>query len=197
MAFAFQVQKVDRIALCFFGDGAANQGAFNESLNLAALWKLPVVFVCENNQYGLTVPLREHLAGSIAARAAGYGIPGVTVDGNDVAEMYVRTLEATECARRGDGPTLLEANTYRMTGFSTGDQGGYQPESEMQDWRGRDPIARLERALLEGDVLSFEAVAELRGAAVERVLKAREFAEASQFPTATSVTEDVFFEQLP
>jgi pyruvate dehydrogenase E1 component alpha subunit len=193
-AFAFQVLSSDRVVVCFFGDGAANQGSFNEAMNLAALWKLPVVFVCENNHYGLTVPLREHLAGSISGRADGYGIPGVTIDGNDVIEVYRATANAVERAREGGGPSLIEAVTYRMTGFSTGDQGGYQPDEEMADWAPKDPLERFASRLAETESISTEALEALRRSAVGHVRDACAFAEASAFPSSESVLEDVLAE---
>jgi TPP-dependent pyruvate/acetoin dehydrogenase alpha subunit len=193
-ALAFQVRDEDRVVACFFGDGAVNQGAFGETMNLAALWKLPVIFMCENNHYGLTVPLREHLAGDIAGRAAGYGMPGVKVDGNDAIAVFRVTRECVARARCGEGPSLIEAITYRMTGFSTGDQGGYQSEEEMAKWRVRDPLERLERQLREHGILSNQEIEEVRAAAAERVQQARRFAEESPFPIGESLQEDLVAE---
>lgn len=148
MAVSFQITGAPSIALAFFGDGAAQTGICHESMNLAALWRLPLVFVCEHNQYGLTVPARQQSSvPDLAVRAAGYGMEGAIVDGNDALAVYDAVAEAAARARRGDGPTLIEAKTYRMTGFSSSDVGGYQPAEEMDAWRPRDPIARLADAL--------------------------------------------------
>ena len=147
-ALGFQIQGSDRVVVPFFGDGAAHIGMVHESLNIAGLWKLPIVFVCEHNEYGLTVHARHQSpVADIAVRAEGYGMPGIKVDGNDAVAVYRATADAVAGARRGDGPTLIEAKTYRMTGFSTSDQGGYQPDEEMEAWRSRDPIRRLRRGL--------------------------------------------------
>jgi len=143
-ALAFQVRREPRVVVCFFGDGAAQTGACHEAMNTAGLWKLPVVFVCEHNAYGLTVHARDQSSiEDIALRAAGYAMPGVTVDGNDALAVFDAAADAVARARRGEGPSLIEAKTYRMGGFSTSDRGGYQGEAELEAWRARDPIERL------------------------------------------------------
>jgi len=135
--------------MCFFGDGAAQTGAFHESLNLASLWSLPVVFVCDHNQYGLTVrAIAQSSVTNISDRAAGYAMPGITLDGNDVLGVLEASRTAVERARAGAGPTLIEAKTYRITGFSTTDVGGYQPEEEIEAWKARDPLLRCEQQLI-------------------------------------------------
>ncbi len=141
MALSFQIQGRKDVAMCFFGDGAAQTGICHESMNIAALWKLPVVFMLEHNHYGLTA---HHSAQSsiedLSVRGAGYGIPSVMVDGNDVLAVYQAAAQAVERARAGGGPTLIEAKTYRVEGFSTSDMGGYQDAQEIARWRERDPI---------------------------------------------------------
>lgn len=141
MALSFQVQGRKDVSMCFFGDGAAQTGICHESMNIAALWKLPVVFMLEHNHYGLTV---HHTAQSsiedLSVRGAGYGIPSVIVDGNDVLAVYQAAAQAVARARAGDGPSLIEAKTYRVEGFSTSDMGGYQDPAEIAYWRERDPI---------------------------------------------------------
>jgi pyruvate dehydrogenase E1 component alpha subunit len=141
MALSFQVQGRKDVSMCFFGDGAAQTGICHESMNIAALWKLPVVFMLEHNHYGLTV---HHTAQSsiedLSVRGAGYGIPSVIVDGNDVLAVYQAAAQAVARARAGDGPSLIEAKTYRVEGFSTSDMGGYQDPTEVANWRERDPI---------------------------------------------------------
>lgn len=152
MALSMQVQKLPHIALCFFGDGAAQTGICHESMNIASLWKLPVVFVLEHNEYGLTV---HHSAQSpvadLSLRAAGYGMPSQIVDGNNVLAVYEAVATAAARARAGEGPTLIEAKTYRVEGFSTSDMGGYQSPEDIATWRERDPI-RISRELLLKEV---------------------------------------------
>lgn len=170
MALSMQVQGAPRVALAVFGDGAAQTGICHESMNIAALWRLPVVFLLEHNAYGLTV---HHSAQSsvpeLSVRAAGYGMPGETIDGNDVRAVFQAVTQAVQRARRGDGPSLIEARTYRVEGFSTSDMGGYQPEDEIADWRARDPIllsrARLAEALGAARVDACEAAARAEMAA--------------------------------
>lgn len=160
-ALAHRNLRTGRVAVAFFGDGAVNSGSFNESLNMAQLWALPVVFVCENNQYGLTVHLRRHLAHTrIVDRAHGYGIPGDEIAGNDVERVVAAASRSVERARAGGGPSLLVADTYRRTGFSTSDVGGYQPAEEAAAWP--DPIQltgqRLrERGVSEDELLGIDA----------------------------------------
>ncbi|MGI1661026.1 thiamine pyrophosphate-dependent dehydrogenase E1 component subunit alpha [Palleronia sp. KMU-117] len=150
MALSIQVRGEDRVAMAVFGDGAAQTGIAHEAMNMAGLWKLPVIFLLENNQYGLTV--RQDVQSPIEdlfIRAEGYGMPGLKVDGNDPVAVYRAVAEAAARARRGDGPTLIEAKTYRMQGFSTSDMGGYQSEDEIASWRARDPILVSSASLTE------------------------------------------------
>ncbi len=149
MAQSLKLLGRDRIAMCIFGDGAAQTGICHESMNIASLWSLPVIFLLEHNQYGLTVHADvQSSVKDLHVRAAGYGMPGEMVDGNDMIAVYQTVSEAVTRARRGEGPSLIEAKTYRMTGFSTSDMGGYQPEEEMAAWRDKDPIKRAFSALL-------------------------------------------------
>ena len=153
LAFAAQYLKEDTISVCFFGDGSTNIGAFHEAMNLASVWNLPVVFVCENNLYGeysayrSTTPVER-----LCDRAAAYGMPGVSVDGNDVFAVYATAQGAVQRARGGLGPTLIEAMTYRQVGHSRTDPAKYRPEGELEDWLTRDPILLLERKLLANGV---------------------------------------------
>jgi len=171
-ALAHRNLRTGGVAVAFFGDGAVNSGAFNESLNMAALWSLPAVFVCENNQYALTVHLARHLAHTaIVDRAAGYGIPGEQVDGNDIEAVVAASHRAVTRARSGGGPSLLVAETYRRSGFSTSDVGGYQPPGEAAAWPDPLEVTRvrlLERGVAAGDLAPVEADAQ---AAVDDALR--------------------------
>lgn len=182
MALAMQVRGEDRVAMAVFGDGAAQTGICHEAMNMAGLWKLPVIFLLEHNEYGLTVPQTEQSpVADLAVRAAGYAMPGGTVDGNDAGAVYRAVAAAAERARRGDGPTLIEAKTYRTKGFSTSDVGGYQPAEEIARWEARDPI-RHNAAVLA------EAVGAARVAEIERLAEAdmaRAFEEALADPLPT------------
>lgn len=141
MALSFQVQGRKDVSMCFFGDGAAQTGICHESMNIAALWKLPVVFMLEHNHYGLTVHYTAQSSiEDLSVRGAGYGIPSAIVDGNDVLAVYQAAAQAVARARAGDGPSLIEAKTYRVEGFSTSDMGGYQDPAQIAYWRERDPI---------------------------------------------------------
>lgn len=143
-AFSARYRGSAQLAVAFFGDGASNQGAFHESLNMAAIWQLPVIYLCENNGYAMSSPARRMISvPDIAARAAGYGIPGVVVDGNDVLAVREVTAAAAERARAGGGPTLIEAKTYRILGHSRGDLRVYRTREEEAEWARRDPIIRF------------------------------------------------------
>jgi acetoin:2,6-dichlorophenolindophenol oxidoreductase subunit alpha len=153
-ALALKLQGTDKVALSFFGDGATSEGAFHESVNLAAIWDLPVVFVCENNHYGMSMSVEEvSRLERVADRAAGYAIPGGSVDGNDVEAVYQGVSEAVAHARAGRGPTLVEAITYRWKGHSKSDQNLYRTREEIESWRARDPIDRFEQAVVQAGTL--------------------------------------------
>lgn len=148
MALSSQLLKEGRVAMAVFGDGAAQTGICHESMNIAALWKLPVIFLLENNQYGLTVEQKvQSSVDDLSVRSVGYGMPGEVVDGNDPIAVYRSVAAAAARARQGDGPTLIEARTYRLEGFSTSDMGGYQSEKDIAKWRERDPLTISAKAL--------------------------------------------------
>ncbi len=182
LAFKMQDQRRPggtRVALAFFGDGATNQGAFHEALNLAGVWKLPAIFFCENNLYGEGTP--QHKQGAItqlSARAAAYGMPGVTVDGNDVVAVYQATAEAVARARRGEGPSFIEALTYRFRGHYEGDPQVYRSREEVAAWQARDPIPRL-RALLSARGVREEQIAALEREVEQQIEAAVQFARES------------------
>lgn len=181
MALSFQILKQDRVAMAVFGDGAAQTGICHESMNMAGLWKLPVIFLLENNRYGLTV--RQEIQSAVEdlhVRAGGYSMPGIKVDGNDAVAVYQAVAEAAGRARRGDGPSLIEAKTYRVEGFSTSDVGSYQPEEEIALWRERDPIKVSAAAL--NRLIGAEEVARIEAAADEEIRAAFEQALSDPLP---------------
>jgi acetoin:2,6-dichlorophenolindophenol oxidoreductase subunit alpha len=187
-AWAFKALKTGQVSMSFFGDGAAQTGAFHESLNIASLWRLPVVFVCDHNDYGLTVRASVQSAiPNIADRASAYAMPGITIDGNDVLRVYEVARVAVERARAGSGPTLIEAKTYRTVGFSTSDVGGYQPAEEIEAWKARDPLLRSERQLIS--LVGQSRVSRLQSQAQGEVEQAIKRALAAPYPDPSELRE--------
>ncbi|MFT3872916.1 MAG: thiamine pyrophosphate-dependent dehydrogenase E1 component subunit alpha [Nocardioides sp.] len=179
-ALAFKMRGEDRVVACFFGDGATNEGAFHEAVNLAAIWKLPVVFVCENNKYGMSFSTEKAFAiEHIADRAAAYGFPGVTVDGNDVVAVYDAAQTAVDRARAGDGPTLIETLTYRWKGHSKSDKNLYRTKDEIAEWRDDDPIPDFERKVVEAGLLTEDEIAQVRAEVMDRLRDAVRTANAA------------------
>lgn len=192
-ALAARVRGTGQVTVAFFGDGAANTGAAHEALNLAAVWSLPVVFVCENNLYAEFTPQAVHARVSrIADRAPAYGMPGVTVDGNDVPALFAAAASAIDVARSGAGPTLLEAMTYRYRGHHEGDPMSYRPREELEAWRARDPIPRFRAWLGQRGWLADEEEARLAAEVQAEVDRATEFARSSPWPEPTAALEDVY-----
>jgi pyruvate dehydrogenase E1 component alpha subunit len=192
-ALSVQLRKTGQVVLCFFGDGAANMGIFHESLNLAAIWKLPVVFVCENNQYAMSMPVaRAFPIENIADRAAAYAMPGKVVDGNDVLAVYAAVAEAVDRARAGAGPSLIECKTYRWKGHSKSDQERYRTREEVAAWKKKDPIARFEAYLLQEGLLNEEQRQAIAKEAQERIEEAVAFAESSPEPRVEEISEGVY-----
>jgi pyruvate dehydrogenase E1 component alpha subunit len=192
-ALAYQMQGLDRVVVSFFGDGATNEGAFHEALNLAAIWKLPVVFVCENNKYGMSFSTEFSVAvDHIAERAAAYGMPGVTVDGNDVEAVDAAVAEAVARARNDDGPSLVEAETYRWKGHSKSDKNLYRTREEIAEWRERDPIGRFETTVVARGVLSPDDVQRIRDEATQAVRDAVVAANGAPDAKADDITESVY-----
>ena len=168
--------------VCFFGDGAANQGTFHESLNLASIWKLPIIFACVNNCYGMSMHVSRHMnIADIAVRASSYGIPGKSVDGNDIFEVYRETLEARKIARN-EGPILLVLNTYRIMGHSKSDAGAYRAKEEVEEWKRKDPIRRMRKGSSRTGSLTEKELADLEDKAEKAIEDALAFAEASPEP---------------
>ena len=148
---------------CFFGDGASNQGTFHEALNMASIWKLPVIFVNENNLYGISLSQKKSMnVPDVAARAAAYNIPGLVVDGNDVLAVYEAVQEAVKRARSGEGPTLIECKTYRYRGHFEGDPTVYRSDEEVEEWRKKDPIPRFEATLSQMGIMTEEQMEKVR-----------------------------------
>ncbi len=192
-ALAFDCRKEDRVAVAFFGDGAANQGMVHEAMNLAAVWNLPVLFVVENNLYGEFTPQKDHMRlERIAARAAAYGMPGETVDGNDVEAVYGAAREAVDNLRAGKGPTLLECLTYRWHGHMQGDDQGYRTPQEVEEWKGRCPIKGQVERLVSRNILTREKADLMEGEAREVISKAVRFAESGSEPDPSALGTDVY-----
>jgi acetoin:2,6-dichlorophenolindophenol oxidoreductase subunit alpha len=192
-ALAQTMKKSNRVVLSFFGDGAANEGAFHEAVNLAAVWNLPVVFLCENNHYGMSMSTeRAFKIEHISERAAGYGIPGVTIDGNDVQAVYDEAAVAIERARSGGGPTLIEAQTYRWKGHSKSDKNLYRTKEEIDDWKSRDPIGRFEASLEDAATLSAQDIEEARSIARDAVRNAIRNATAAPDARPEELTDAVY-----
>jgi pyruvate dehydrogenase E1 component alpha subunit len=183
----------DFVTICFFGDGANNQGTFHESLNLATVWNLPVVFVCENNEYGISQSIHaQQKVPHVSDRAASYLLAASIVDGNDVLEVYTASSAAVAAARSGRGPTLLECKTYRTSGHYEGDDQSYRPKEEVDEWKAKDPIRRFERQLLQEGVLTDGTLDEIKARVWKVVEEATEFAIASQCPPDKEATNHVF-----
>lgn len=192
VGLSIQVRKSSQVCVAFFGDGAANEGAFHESLNLAAVWDLPVVFVAENNQYAMSMPVRKSMRiERISDRAAAYGIPGETVDGADVLAVYDAARKAVDHAR-GRGPVLLECITYRYRGHSKSDRQRYRTREEVDAWRQRDPIGQFRGHLIASGVLSERHAGFLEAEARTAIKDAVLFAEQSPEPHATAVVDGVY-----
>lgn len=194
VGLALKMQKRKEICICIFGDGAANEGVFHEAMNMVALWKLPVLYVCENNKYGMSMDVERATAKlPIAQRADAYGIPWACVDGNDVIEVYEAIKKAVEDIRAGNGPYFVETITYRYFGHSKSDRNLYRSREEIEDWKqNRDPIKRFTRHLLQSEILGEEQLKEIDGQAEQVIVKAVEFAEASPEPDLSTLMEYVY-----
>lgn len=193
-ALTSKMKNLGYVVVCFFGDGASNEGAFHEALNLAAVWELPVIFFCENNLYAMSASINEMTkVENIADRAAAYGIEGITIDGNDVLQVVKTTQQAVEKARNGGGPTLIEAHTYRWRGHSKSDARKYRSREEEKDWKKkRDPISIFIEKLQQQDLLSNAELQQLEKQLEEELKEALVFAEDSPEPGLDSLTTDIF-----
>ena len=194
-ALAFKMRGEDRVALAFFGDGAVNEGAFHEAANLAGLWKLPVIFFCENNLYGEGTPQSKQApVADLSLRAEGYAFPGVIVDGNDVLAVHQVTLAAVERARAGQGPTLIEGKTYRFRGHYEGDPMVYRGKEELERWRQRDPIPNFGRYLVKSEIATEDDLRAVEDEVHAILDKAVRFAANSARPEPGSALEGVYGE---
>lgn len=192
-AFAQQYRGQKCVTVCFIGDGAANEGSFHEALNLASVWNLPVIFVCENNLYAGAQGYKQHTkVENIADRAAGYAMPGVVVDGNDALAVYASALEARERALSGKGPSLIEYKTYRWRGHGESDLQLYQPREEIEQWQAMCPIPKLRGDMLAEGLISADELREMEREIDGVVREAIRFAEESPYPEPHEALEDVF-----
>ncbi len=190
---SIKLRRTDQVALAFFGDGACNRGPVHEAMNMAAIWKLPVIFVVENNQYASTTPNTYACAvGDLCSRAAGYGMPGDKVDGNDVLTVRRAAAAAVERARAGEGPTFLENVTYRMKGHFEGDPQKYRQTEELESWGAKDPIERFARLLTAEGVLTKELAARILKAVQAELDEALAFARRSPFPEPEDALNDLY-----
>ena len=192
-ALSFQVRKTDDVAVAVFGDGATNIGAFHETLNLASIWNLPVVFICDNNVYGeysrinLTTPLED-----LHMRADSYKMPHFSLDGMEIAAVQKGITEAVNRARSGGGPTLIEAKTYRFAGHSRADQALYRPEGELEKWQKRDPIKLTEQSLVASGALKAEKIAKIKSDMKVTIEKVVATCQASPEPSLASMFQNIF-----
>lgn len=192
LALSYQLQELDNVCVAYFGDAASNIGAFHEALNMASIWKLPVVFVCQNNRYGEhTTFAKATSVKKVSDRAAAYGMPGIHVDGNDPIAMYSAAKEAIDHARRGDGPVLIEAMTFRFYGHVFGDQDGYMNKEEKQQAMAKDPVPRLRAMLIDRNIASDAELCEIEAAIDKNVKHAIEAALAAPWPETSELDKDV------
>ena len=192
-AIACQHNADESVAVCFFGDGASNQGTTHEAMNLAACWKLPVVFVNENNLYGISCCTdKSTCVADLADRAASYDIPGVVVDGNDAVAVYEAAKEGIARARKGGGPSWIECKTYRHRGHFEGDPCNYRTDEELEEWKAKDPLPRFEEKLIAQGVLTAEGLEEIKARVKKELEEAVSFAESSPPPDPSELLEDVY-----
>ena len=193
VGMSIKAQKQHRVCMVFFGDGATNEGAFHESLNMASIWRLPIVFVCENNKYGMSMDIARAMAvPHVADRASSYAMPGIAVDGNDLPAVVAAAEPAIDLARRGGGPTLLECKTYRLRGHSKSDRNLYRTKEEIEAWRDKDAIRGLEDELVAHARFTETELSAIEEAAHRTIEQALEFAKASPDPDPAQLTRDVY-----
>lgn len=194
-ALTAQLEKSDDVTVCFFGDGAVNEGSFHEALNLAAIWRLPVVFVCENNEFGMSSRISEMTnIKHLSIRADAYGFPGVTIDGNDLLAVINESAKAVKRARNGQGPTLIEAKTYRFKGHSKSDKEVYRSRQEVERQKNNDPILRFKDLLLNNQITTENEFVQIREDIISEVAQATTFALGSEEPHIDELFMDVYAE---
>lgn len=192
-ALSAKLRKTSQVVACFFGEGASNQGTFHESINIASVWSLPVVFVCENNLYAMGTRQSTIMnIQNVADRAAAYGIPGTIVDGNDVLAVYEAARKAFERARTGLGPTLIECKTYRHKGHSRVDPAKYRPREEVEQWLTKDPVKLLKQTIVEDEILTQAEIDNIEKEVAEEVADAVKFALMSPYPKGEEALDDVY-----
>src|SRR2546421_3216311 len=196
IGLSFKMRGQDRVALCFFGDGATSRGDWHEGINMASVWKVPVVFICNNNQYAYSTPLERKMAvENVADRAEAYGLPGEIVDGNDILAVWDSATRAIERARAGPGPTLIGCKTFRMTGHSAHDDAGYVPPELFAFWEERDPIARFERFLTDRGLIMKSGIEEMQQRINLEIDEAILAAEKDPFPEPEDCLKDVYYQE--
>lgn len=192
-AFSAKYRNSDQVTICFFGDGAASEGTFHESINIASFLQLPVIYICENNQYGVSTRQRDvRNIEDIADRAAAFGIPGLVIDGNDVLAVYEATYEAVVRARNGEGPTLIECKTYRWRPHFEGEPDTYRPPEEVRHWLNREPIMPFRKQLLDQQVLTAADAEKIEQEVVQELDEAVDFARQSPFPDPETALEGLW-----
>ena len=193
-ALTSKMKELGYVVLCFFGDGATNEGAFHESLNLASIWNLPIIFFCENNLYGMSGSIKEMTnIESIAVRGSSYGIPSETINGNNILEVIKATQDAVERAKQGMGPTLIEAETYRWEGHSRSDARKYRTREEEKEWKkAKDPIEAFKEILVSNNVINENEFIELNEKAQNQMKEAVEYAENSDDPSLDTLMTDIY-----
>jgi pyruvate dehydrogenase E1 component alpha subunit len=197
IALAYKIRKQRHVVLCYFGDGATSRGDWHEGLNLASVQKVPVIFICNNNQYAYSTPVEKQMAvKDVSVRAQAYGMPGVTVDGNDIQAVYEATRTAIEQARNNGGPSLIECKSFRMTGHSAHDDVKYVPKHLFEEWEKKDPILRLETSLLQNKTVTEADVKRLAARIAREVDEAISLAENDPYPEPHEALEGVYADQL-
>jgi len=192
-ALTCKMKKNGKIVVCFFGDGAANQGIFHSSINIASIWDLPVIYLCENNVYGMSTSIKDAFnIEKISDRKCAYGIEGLTIDGNDLIEVFNTVSYFAGRCRAGKGPVLVESLTYRWSGHSKSDAQVYRTREEIKEWKERDPIKRYREVLIDGKILTEKDDKDLEKEVISKIQEASEFAKESPFPDPSEVEDDVY-----
>lgn len=192
-ALACALKKNNRVVIGFFGDGASNEGLFHEALNLASVWKLPVIYLCENNQYGMSTSIKNSMnIDRVSKRKAAYDIPGITIDGNNIIEVYNTVSHFARHCRDGISPVLIESLTYRWRGHSKHDSQVYRTKEEVEKWKKLDPIKKYKKYLIENKLITEEEDKEIENTAIKNIKNAAAFAEESEYPDISEVEKDVY-----